>query len=184
MKKAYQFWHSIAIGLSNFHIKNNIRMKNIILTLTTTILFTVTISATALVTPMDTINNNVKTCIFETNITPVNFSDIVSTESFVDLGEEFIEESSKPSMIMVKPVSKNYTGYKVEVSKVYHEPLAYSAAIFSTFDNVMIERIGESQFSYLTGEFKTAKQATAFITASTSNNKLTLVQYKNGIRVN
>ena len=86
-------------------------------------------------------------------------------------------------MTVIKPIPNNYTGFKVEVTKVYHEPLEYGNKIFSTFDNIMLERIGETQFSYVTGNFKTVKQATAFVDNSTSNKKLVVVQYKNGVRV-
>lgn len=158
-------------------------MKNLILTITTTILFTATISATALVAPLDTINEKSTPCIFETNSSTIQLSNLASNTSVVEFEEEFIEEASKPSMVIVKPVAKNFTGFKVEITKAYHQPLDYTNEIFSTFDNIVLERVGETQFSYLTGEFKTAKQATNFITNSTSNKNLVVVQYKNGVRV-
>lgn len=159
-------------------------MKNLIFTIIATILFTTTIAATSLVAPMDTINKKSTTCIFEMNDESVNLSQLISDEEVVDLGEEFIEETSKPSNIILKPVPKNFTGFKVEVTKVYNEPLEYSNMIFSIYDSIMIERIRENQFAYLTGEFKTAKEATAFIAKQTANKKLVSVEYKNGVRVN
>lgn len=154
-------------------------MKKLLLTLLTTILFTSITFATILDIPLDTTKNKSTNCIFETDLVTTELSKL----SVVDFGEEFIEEPSKPSMMYVKPVAKDYTGFKVEVSKVYHQPLDYSNGIFSIFENVMLERIEETEFSYLTGEFKTAKEATAFIKKSAFNKKLVIVEYKNGVRV-
>ena len=64
-------------------------MKNLISTLTATILFTATISATTLVAPMDTINNKTKTCIFETSVETTQLLDLTPKGSVVEFEEEF-----------------------------------------------------------------------------------------------
>lgn len=162
-------------------------MKNFIFTITaiifTTFFTTTSISAKSFFAPLDTISKKATTCIFEMNDAPIRLSDFQLT-NIVEFEEEFIEEPSKPSIVNLKPVPRNFTGYKIEVIKVYNEPLEYSHRIFSTYDEVMIERIGESQYIYLIEAFKNSKEATAFINKKSSTKNLKVVQYKNGIRVN
>lgn len=155
-------------------------MKYLIFTILTITLITATsneIAAKELVAPSDTIATKSAKCIFEMD------SEIVETVTFanIDLGE-FVEESSKPTPANLKPLPTKFSGYKVQIIKVYNQPLDEMDAMLFEYKEVMIERIGESHYAYLVGNFDSKDEAITYI-AEMSNKNMKLVKYKNGIRL-
>ncbi|MFT6149161.1 MAG: hypothetical protein ACJAUH_001848 [Saprospiraceae bacterium] len=150
-------------------------MKNLIFTLSIITLAAFTSQAKSVFAPLDTVKEKKSAAyIFET--------EIINLSSHVE--EEYLEESSKKTVANLRPLPSDFSGYKVEIARVYHKPLGETSSILSKYEKVMIERVGENTYTYLTGEFNSKKAAKAFIHNLASNNSVKLVQYKNGLRVN
>lgn len=58
---------------------------------------------------------------------------------------------------------KGYTGFRVELIKVHDEPLADNDIIFFRHGNVVEETIGEKEYAYSIGDFKTEAEANEFM---------------------
>lgn len=161
-------------------------MKSLILTITTMILITATtttISAEAFNAPLDTIaQKSAKKCIFEMETSTKSIKTVELSNLSYSFLDDCIEEPSKPTSANLKPLPSKFTGYKVQIMNVYHQPLDETEAILFEYKEVMIERIGESQYAYLVGNFISEKEATEFLSKA-SNNNMKLIQYKNGLRV-
>jgi hypothetical protein len=151
-------------------------MKNLIFTLSITILSTFSVQAATLLMPMDTVREkSTKNYIFE--VEAIEFSNLLAAEEFTE------EPSRKMMMNNLKSLPSDYSGYKLEVKRVYHKPLEENDVIFVTHKTVMVEKINDNIYAYLISEFKSEKAAKKFMESLENNHKYTLVKYKNGLRV-
>jgi hypothetical protein len=92
-------------------------------------------------------------------------------------GEVFVRQ---PELLPI-----DFSGYKIEVIRVYHEPLNANDEFLKITGGVSVEKIGENTYAYLIGNFNTKKGMTDFletvIKPKYSNAKA--VVYKKGLRV-
>lgn len=151
-------------------------MKNLIFTLAITTLTILSAQAETFLMPLDTVREKSnKNYIFET--TTVEFSSLLAVEALIE------EPSKKMTMNNLKSLPSDYSGYKLEIARVYYKPLDENNAIFRTKETVMLEKINENIYVYLIGEFKSERAAQKYIETLESNRQYTLVKYKNGLRV-
>lgn len=151
-------------------------MKNLIFTLTITTLTILAAQAETSLMPSDTVREKAsKKYIFENETT--TFSNLLSVEALVE------EPSRKMTMNNLKPLPSDYSGYKLEVARVYYKPLEDNDAIFENYETVMIEKVGDNIYVYLIGEFKSERAAQKYIETLKEKQTYTLVKYKNGLRV-
>lgn len=66
------------------------------------------------------------------------------------------------SLLLPRPVPKGYTGFKIEVM-ASSTALPAGHDLFFQHGNIMLEELGEEQFSYTLGDFKTRAEAEKFM---------------------
>ncbi len=124
--------------------------------------------------PMDTIKKSVmKGAFFEEEL---------------EMSEKFsgIEEPSKINYARkVKALPLDFNGYKIEVVRVYHKPLAETDEFLMKTGGVSVERIGENTFAYLIGDFETEKGMLDFLEKVVKPNysDAKAIYYKKGVRM-
>jgi hypothetical protein len=154
-------------------------MKKVAITFAIIITACITVKAetTSFAAPMDTIKEKVIMGAFFEG----------ADEIAKALGEyEEKEEASRVSYArkaIVLPL--DYTGYKIELTRVYHKPLADGDELLMTFGGISLEVVGENAFAYLIGDFETKEGMMEFLEKVIQPNypNAKAVVYKNGIRV-
>lgn len=64
---------------------------------------------------------------------------------------------------ILRPLPKDYTGFKVQIAKSIEEPLAEDDEIFFRHGNIMVDKTGDGTFTYLIGNFSSEEQAQEFL---------------------
>ncbi len=149
-------------------------MKTLAITIITILISTLTIQAKNAFAPLDTIKE-IKSVVdaFEMDFELSDYS---------ELGE-----TTAKSVFVRKPkeLPTNFSGFKVEVLRVYNAPLAGDDKFLQETGGVSVEKIGENTYAYLIGEFETEKGMLDFlekVIKPTYRNAKAIV-YKKGMRV-
>ena len=117
-------------------------MKTATIIIITILVSVSNIQAKSFFAPLDTIKEQ-KSIVgaFETGFEVASFGDL-SNEVFV----------RQPEALPI-----DFSGYKIEVIRVYHEPLNANDEFLKTTGGVSVEKIGENTYAYLIGNFNTKK---------------------------
>lgn len=147
-------------------------MKTVIIIIITILVSVSNIQAESFFAPLDTIKEQ------------------KSVVGAFDTGFElaaFGEMTSKNDIFVKQPESLplDFSGYKIEVIRVYHEPLNANDEFLQTTGNVSVEKIGENTYAYLIGNFNTKKGMMDFLETVIKPKYGTAkaVVYKKGLRV-
>ena len=95
--------------------------------------------------------------------------------------------TSKNGVFVKQPESLpiDFSGYKIEVMRVYHQPLDANDEFLQIAGNVSVEKIGEYTYTYLIGDFNTEKGMMNFLKTVIKPNykNAKALVYKKGLRV-
>jgi hypothetical protein len=99
----------------------------------------------------------------------------------------FGDMSAKSTVFVRQPESLpiDFSGYKIEVLRVYHEPLNANDKFLQITGGVSVEKIGENTYAYLIGNFNTKKGMMDFLETviKPKYGSAKAVVYKKGLRV-
>lgn len=143
------------------------------LSITIFLLFTISFyaAATSFVFPQDTVEE-------ESGIIGAFEMDFeLSAFNTFDENEVFVRQPNK--------LSTTYSGYKIELLRVYNQPLDANDELLRNVGGVEVEKIGENTYAYLIGDFKTKQGMLDFLEKVIKpkyGNAKALV-YKKGLRV-
>jgi hypothetical protein len=147
-------------------------MKTVLIIIITILVSVSNIRAESFLAPMDTIKEQ-KSIVgaFETGFELANFGD------WSNKSEVFVRE---PELLPI-----DFSGYKIEVVRVYHEPLNANDEFLQITGGVSVEKIGENTYAYLIGNFNTKKGMMNFLETviKPKYGNAKAIVYKKGLRV-
>jgi|AntRauTorckE5430_2_1112549.scaffolds.fasta_scaffold02046_4 hypothetical protein len=147
-------------------------MRTIAVIIITILVSVSNIQAKSFFAPLDTVKEQ-KSVVgaFETNFESISFGDL----------------SNKGGVFVRQPESLplDFSGYKIEVIRVYHEPLNANDEFLQITGGVSVEKIGENTYAYLIGNFNTKKGMIDFLETviKPKYSDAKAVFYKKGLRV-
>ena len=98
---------------------------------------------------------------------------------------EDVEEPSKINYYRKpKALPRDYTGFTIELFKVYHKPLSDTDELFAEYGNIFVEQADENTYVYYLGDFPLERTV---VDVHEKIYKLKfpdskIVKYKNGLR--
>lgn len=90
-----------------------------------------------------------------------------------EFGEFDAKDANTVFVRQPKNLPTTFTGYKIEVIRVYNQPLGADDEFLQKTGNVEIEKIGENTYAYLIGDFNSKEGMLDFL------NKVIKPEYKN-----
>lgn len=98
---------------------------------------------------------------------------------------ENMEEPSKINYYRApKTLPRDFTGFTIELFRVYHKPLNDKDGLFEEYGNLFVERVNESTYAYYLGDFPLERTAIdvyeKIYKGKFPNSKV--IKYKNGLR--
>lgn len=147
-------------------------MKTAAIIIITILVSVSNIQAESFFAPLDTIKEQKSIeGAFETGFELASFGDLSNK------GEVFVRQ---PEALPI-----DFSGYKIEVVRVYHEPLNANDEFLQITGGVSVEKIGENTYAYLIGNFSTKKGMTDFLETviKPKYGSAKAIVYKKGLRV-
>lgn len=149
-------------------------MKNLAIIIITILATSFSAQATSFFAPLDTIKE-IKSVVgaFETDF---------------ELSEFGAMEAKDANAVFVRQPKKlptDFTGFKIEVVRVYNQPLGADDEFLQVTGGVSIEKIGENTYAYLIGNFNTKQGMLDFLNKviKPEYRNAKAVVYKKGLRV-
>jgi hypothetical protein len=140
-------------------------MKTLAITIIT-ILVSVTISqASTLVSPQDTINEE-------------------RVMGAFDIFDMDVIEEENVFVRSVKELPIDFTGYKIELMRVYHQPLDANDELFQNMGGIEMEKINDFTYAYVIGNFNKESGMDHYLktVARRLFPSAKAITYKNGVR--
>lgn len=149
-------------------------MKTLATTIILVIAATFTANATSFFAPQDTIEE-------ESSIVGAFEMDM----EFSEFGAFNSKDANAVFVRKPKELPVDFSGYKIEVLRVYNQPLNADDAFLQNTGNVQIEKIGENTYAYLIGNFNTKEGMIDFLekVIKPEHKNAKALLYKNGVRV-
>lgn len=149
-------------------------MKTLIATVILIFGITLTSSATSYFAPQDTIDE-------EKSIVGAFEMDFELSE----FGEFDSKDANAVFVRQPKNLSTTFSGYKIEVLRVYNQPLSADDEFLQNTGNVEVEKIGENTYAYLIGNFNTKEGMLDFLdkVIKPEHKNAKALYYKKGVRV-
>ena len=147
-------------------------MKTLAITIVVILISVLNSQAESFFSPMDTVKEK-KSVVgaFETGFELSSFGEVTSRN------DVFVKQ---PESLAI-----DFSGYKIEVMRVYHQPLKANDEFLQITGNVSVEKIGEHTYAYLIGNFNTEKGMTDFLETviKPKYRNAKAIVYKKGLRV-
>lgn len=160
--------------LINNNRKTTISMKTLAIAIITILATTFSAQATATFAPLDTIKE-IKSVVgaFEMDVELSAFGEL--------------EAKSADAVFVRQPkdLPTDFTGYKIEVIRVYNQPLGADDNFLQVTGGVCVEKIGENTYAYLIGNFNTKQGMLDFLNTviKPEHRNAKAIVYKKGLRV-
>jgi hypothetical protein len=141
-------------------------MKTLIITIFTVLVSVASVQASTTFSPQDTVKEE----------RVIGAFDIFDAE---------IIEEENVFVRSVKELPIDFTGYKVELLRVYHQPLDANDALFQEMGGVEMEKINDFTYAYVVGNFNKTEGMEHYLktVARRLYPNAASITYKNGIRV-
>lgn len=148
-------------------------MKNLTAIIILILATTFTANATSYFAPQDTIEE-------ETSVVGAFEMDIKLSE----FGEFNEKDANAVFVRKPKDLPTNFTGYKIEVLRVYNQPLSADDEFLQITGNVEVEKIGENTYAYLIGDFNSKEGMIDFLNKviKPEHKNAKALYYKKGVR--
>lgn len=149
-------------------------MKNLTIIIVLILGTTFTANATSYFAPQDTIEEEQ--------------SVVGAFEMDFELSEFGAFDSKDVNAVFVrqpKDLPTDFSGYKIEVLRVYNQPLSADDEFLQRTGNVQVEKIGENVYAYLIGDFNTKQGMIDFLekVIKPEHRNAKALLYKKGVRV-